>query len=115
RIELLDKTLNNLVLDGYLNKKRYEGIVNINDENAQANVKGIFDFSTLRLYANVTADINHLNASYFSGSSERQIISGYVDTEVFMKDINDMQLNAHLRDVKVLSKDQKIALPTGDV
>ncbi|MCW0488978.1 translocation/assembly module TamB domain-containing protein [Riemerella anatipestifer] len=115
RIELLDKTLNNLVLDGYLNKKRYEGIVNINDENAQANVKGIFDFSTPRLYANVTADINHLNASYFSGSSERQIISGYVDTEVFMKDINDMQLNAHLRDVKVLSKDQKIALPTGDV
>src|SRR5690606_28887930 len=48
-IEILDKVINNVTLDGLLDRRTYNGIVKVNDDQARAEVKGLIDFRTSRI------------------------------------------------------------------
>ena len=114
-IEILNKEINNVFLDGNLDHRKYTGIINVNDEHAKANVNGLIDFSTSRIFADVVADVRHLNINYFTGGKGTQIVSGNIDGKISMTDINDLNLDADLRNIVFTSATQKFTIPNADV
>ena len=80
KIDITGKTINNLCLDGTLNKKQYNGIITINDEEAKGKITGKIDFSTPRLFADIKGNIDYLNLSYFGVQGNgKSVFSGNVD------------------------------------
>jgi hypothetical protein len=77
-IEIMNKEINNLYLDGLLDHKKYNGLITVNDEQAKATIKGLIDFSTSRISMDVNADVNYLNMNYFTNKPGNQIVSGKV-------------------------------------
>lgn len=115
KIEIMNREINNVFLDGVLDHKTYRGIVNVNDEQAKAAVNGFIDFRTSRLMADVKADVKYLNISYFTGGTGQQIVSGFVDGKVSMTNINDLTLDAELRNVSFANATQKFLIPNASV
>lgn len=115
KIEILDKEINNLYLNGILDHKTYNGIVTVNDEQAKADIKGLIDFRTSRISADITADIRHLNINYFTGAKGNQIVSGFVDGKIAMTNLNDLNLDADLRNVNFATANQTFVIPNAKV
>ena len=111
KIEIMDKEINNLYLDGVLDHKKYTGIINVNDEEAKAKVKGQIDFSTSRLKADIRADVAYLNINYFTDAKGRQAVSGVVDGQIAMTNINDLILDAEVKDISFEAGTQKYNIP----
>ncbi len=114
-IQILGKTLRNIKLDGELDHMKYDGLVAINDTPARGVVRGLINFSQPRLLADIKADIDYLNINYFTGAKGSQIVSGYVDGNLAMKDLNDLTLDANLRHVSFNDGKQKFNIPDGSV
>lgn len=114
-IEIMNKEINNLYLNGKLNKRTYEGIINVNDEQAQANVNGFIDFRTKRIAADIKADIKKLNINYFTGQPGNQIVSGVVDGKIAMSNLNDLNLDANFRNISFLAGAQRFLIPNADL
>ncbi len=114
-IQILGKTLRNIKLDGELDHMKYDGLVAINDTPARGVVRGLINFSQPRLLADIKADIDYLNINYFTGAKGSQIVSGYVDGKLAMKDLNDLTLDANLRHVSFNDGKQKFNIPDGSV
>ncbi len=114
-IEIMDKEINNVYLDGILDHRTYNGIVNVNDEQAKAVVKGLIDFRTSRILANVNADIAHLNINYFTGKTGNQSLSGKIDGKIAMTNLNDLNLDADINNLNFLTGTQKYNIPNAKV
>lgn len=116
KIDITGKTINNLVLDGTLFKKQYNGIINVNDEEARGRIAGKIDFSTKRLLADIKGNIDYLNLSYFGVQGNgKSVFSGDVDGKIAFTSVNDMNLDANLDNVIFYAGNQKIDVPNGDV
>lgn len=114
-IEIMDKEINNLYLDGFLDHKTYKGIINVNDEQAKANVNGFIDFRTPKIFADVVADVKHLNINYFTGGKGNQIVSGLIDGKITMSNINDLNLDANFKNINFFNGTQKFLIPNADL
>ncbi len=110
-IEVMDKTLHNIVLDGLLNQKTYNGLITINDPQAKGKVQGLIDFKTSQISADVLADIQQLNLSYFTGSKTDQRISGTFDAKVAMSSLDDLTLDAQAQNLRFSSEGKAYAIP----
>ena len=111
-IDLMGKSLNNISIDGVLNKKRFTGNILANDPNAKGNFKGIVDFSTKRLFADFTADIRYLNLKYFGISAgETNAVSGLVAGKISMTNLNDLNLDTSITNLVLNSPAQKLHIP----
>lgn len=110
-IEIMGKEINNLYLDGYLNQKVYNGIINVNDEQAKADVKGLIDFRTSRILADINANIRHLNLNYFTGGKGTQTLAGQIDGKIAMSNLNDLNLDADLKNLAFSNGVQKYLVP----
>ncbi|MBW3523098.1 translocation/assembly module TamB domain-containing protein [Chryseobacterium sp. NKUCC03_KSP] len=110
-IEIMNKEINNVVLDGLLDHKKYNGLITVNDEQAKATVKGLIDFSTSRISANVDADVTYLNMNYFTNKAGSQIVSGRVNGKMAMSTINDLNLDVEAFNVNFATADQKYHIP----
>ncbi len=115
KIEIVNKEINNIYLDGFLDHKTYNGIVNVNDEEAKAQVKGFIDFRTSRLAADVVADVQYLNINYFTGGKGSQVVTGLVNGKVSMTNLNDLNLDADLQNVTFANATQKFLIPNAKV
>ncbi len=115
KIEITDKVINNVYLEGILDHKKYNGIINVNDDQAKADVKGLIDFSTSKLYADVKANVDYLNINYFTGAKGTQVVSGIVDGKVSMTNINDLTLDADLQNINFAANNQKFHIPQANV
>ncbi|MCD9855071.1 translocation/assembly module TamB [Epilithonimonas sp. JDS] len=112
RIELMGKNLNNIAIDGVLNKKRFTGNVVANDPNAKGTFKGIVDFSTKRLFADFNADIQYVNLRYFGiNAGDTNSVSGLVNGKVSMTNLNDLNLDADIKGLTLNSSKQKLHIP----
>ncbi|WP_226064242.1 translocation/assembly module TamB domain-containing protein [Kaistella polysaccharea] len=115
KIEITDKVVHNVYLEGLLDHKKYNGIINVNDEQVKARVKGLIDFSTSKLYADVKANVEYLNLNFFTGAKGTQAVSGIVDGKISMTDINDLTLDADLSEVNFATNTQKFYIPNAKV
>lgn len=115
KVEIAGKEINNLYLDGLLDHRTYFGIVNVNDEQAKANVKGLIDFKTSRIKADVDADVRYLNINYFTGATGNQIVSGVIDGKIAMTNLNDMDLDAKVSDLRFASGSKNYLIPNAEV
>jgi len=115
RIEILDKTVHNLALDGQLNRKTYDGLIRVDDANAKATVNGKIDFRTARLAADLVADIQHLNLNYFTSSKGNQIISGTFDATLAMTSLNDLNLDAIANELRFSNAGKSYFIPEAKV
>ena len=115
KIEITNKVINNVYLEGILDHKKYNGIININDEEAKANIKGLIDFSKSKLYADVNANVDYLNINYFTGTKGTQAVSGVVDGKISMTNINDLTLDAELQNINFATPSQKFYIPNANV
>ncbi len=116
RIELMGKNITNVVLDGLLDRKTYNGLVNVNDPHAKAKVKGLIDFSTKRLKADIIADLQYVDLKHFGvAAGDMKSVSGYIDGKIAMTDLNDLNLDANVKNLTLVSSTQKLVLPTSDV
>lgn len=111
-IEIMDKQISNLYLDGLLDHKKYNGLITVNDEQAKATIKGLIDFSTSRVAMDVNADVTYLNMNYFTNKPGSQIVSGRVDGKMSMSDINDLTLDVDANDLHFATATQKYSIPT---
>ncbi len=111
KIEIMDKVINNLYLDGRLDHRKYNGLITVNDEQAKASVKGLIDFSTKRIAADIDADVNYLNLNYFTGGTDKQIVSGKVSGKVAMTDLNDLTLNVDANSIHFATGTQRYDIP----
>lgn len=114
-IEIMDKTINNLYLDGLLNKKTYQGIIRVNDEQAAADVDGFIDFRTSKIMADVVANIKRLNLNYFTGKPGSQILSGLIDGKISMTNLNDLDLNANMKGLTFTANGKTYTIPNADL
>ena len=111
-IELMGKNLNNIAIDGVLNKKRFTGNLDANDPNAKGTFKGIVDFSTKRLFADFAADIKYVNLKYFGiNAGDTNSVSGLVNGKWSMTNLNDLNLDADIRGLTLNSSKQKLHIP----
>ncbi len=110
-IEIMNKEINNLNLDGLLDHKKYNGLITVNDEQAKATVKGLIDFSTSRISMNVNADVSYLNMNYFTDKPGNQIVSGQVVGKMSMSSLNDLVLDVEANHVNFATADQKYSIP----
>lgn len=115
KIEIMDKVINNLYLEGILDHKKYSGIINVNDDQARANIKGLIDFSNPKLFADINANVDYLNINYFTGAKGTQAVSGIVDGKISMTNINDLTLDADLQNVNFATASQKFHIPIANV
>lgn len=113
-IDLMQKNINNLYVDGTLDRRRFNGIINVNDEQARANVKGTIDFSSPRLFADIVADIKHLNLDYF-GLKGQGNLSGHIDGTIAMTNLNDLVLDAKLGGLNFGSGKNIFSIPNAEV
>ncbi|MDP9960595.1 translocation/assembly module TamB domain-containing protein [Chryseobacterium lathyri] len=111
-IEIMDKQISNLYLDGLLDHKKYNGLITVNDEQAKATIKGLIDFSTSRVAMDVNADVTYLNMNYFTNKPGNQIVSGRVEGKMSMSDINDLTLDVDANDLHFATATQKYIIPT---
>jgi len=111
-IEIMNKEINNLYLDGLLDHKKYNGLITVNDEQAKASVKGLIDFSTSRVSMNVNADVGYLNMNYFTGKAGKQIVSGKVNGKMAMSSINDLTLDVEASSINFATATQKYSIPS---
>lgn len=114
-IEIMNKEINNLYLDGLLDHKKYNGLITINDEQAKANIKGLIDFSTSRVAMNVDADVDYLNMNYFTDKPGNQIVSGKVMGKMSMSSINDLALDVEANNINFATATQKYIIPNAKV
>jgi hypothetical protein len=111
-IDLMGKSLNNIAIDGVLNKRRFTGNVVANDPNAKGTFKGIVDFSTKRLFADFNADIQYINLKYFGiTAGDTNSVSGLVSGKVSMTNLNDLNLDADIKGLTLNSTKQKLHIP----
>ncbi|AZB19869.1 translocation/assembly module TamB [Chryseobacterium indologenes] len=110
-IEIMDKVINNLYLDGLLDHKKYNGLITVNDEQAKATIKGLIDFSTSRISTDVNADITYLNMNYFTGKPGNQVVSGQVEGKMAMSSINDLTLDVNANNLHFATATQKYEIP----
>ncbi|WHF51663.1 translocation/assembly module TamB [Chryseobacterium gotjawalense] len=115
KIEITDKVINNVYLEGILDHKKYTGIINVNDDQAKANIKGLIDFSTSKLIANVNANVDYLNINYFTGTKGTQPVSGVVNGKISMTNVNDLTLDANLKNVNFAANNKMFTIPNADV
>jgi hypothetical protein len=95
----MNKEINNLYLDGLLDHKKYNGLITVNDEQAKATIKGLIDFSTSRIFANVDANVSYLNMNYFTNKPGNQIVSGQVTGKMAMSTLNDLNLDVEANNI----------------
>ncbi|MDH6252668.1 ribosomal protein S25 [Chryseobacterium sp. H1D6B] len=114
-IEIMDKEINNLYLDGQLDHKKYNGLITVNDEQAKATVKGLIDFSTPRIAMDVNADVSYLNMNYFTNKPGNQIVSGQVVGKMAMTSINDLNLDVEANNINFATATQKYIIPNAKV
>lgn len=114
-IEIMDKTINNLYLDGLLDKKTYNGVIKVNDEQAIADVNGFIDFRTSKIMADVVANIKKLNINYFTGKPGNQILSGIIDGKISMTNLNDLDLNANMKGLSFTANGKTYNIPNADL
>ncbi|WDF46672.1 translocation/assembly module TamB [Chryseobacterium sp. KACC 21268] len=111
-IDLMGKSLNNIAIEGVLNKKRFTGDVVANDPNAKGTFKGVVDFSTKRLFADFAADIQYVNLKYFGiNAGDTNSVSGVVNGKVSMTNLNDLNLDADIKGLTLNSSKQKLSIP----
>ncbi|MGC4128978.1 MAG: translocation/assembly module TamB [Bergeyella sp.] len=115
KIVILDKEINNVALNGTLDHRRYNGLITLNDEQAKGSVKGLIDFSTSKIKADVNADISHLNINYFAGQPGSQIFSGKLDGKIAMSSLNDMNMDVAMKNVNFSSGIQNYHVDNGSV
>ncbi|OCA80026.1 hypothetical protein BBH99_17060 [Chryseobacterium contaminans] len=111
-IEIMDKVINNLYLDGLLDHKKYNGLITVNDEQAKATVKGLIDFSTSKIMMDVNADVTQLNMNYFTNKPGSQIVSGQVEGKMSMSSINDLTLDVNANNLYFATATQKYNIPS---
>ncbi|HFK5571277.1 TPA: translocation/assembly module TamB [Elizabethkingia meningoseptica] len=116
RVQIMGKDVHNLSLDGTLAQRKYNGLIVINDDQAKGNVKGLIDFSSKRLQADVRSEIEYLNLNYFGNNANNNAsVSGVFTGKISMTDINDLNLDANLENMKFASSDQKFEIPNANV
>ncbi len=111
-IDLMGKSLNNIAIDGVLNKKRFTGNINANDTHAKGSFRGMVDFSSKRLLADFVADIKYLDLKYFGVSAgTTNSVSGLVDGKLAMTTLNDLNMDATINNLVLNSPAQKLHIP----
>jgi hypothetical protein len=110
-IEIMNKEINNLYLDGLLDHKKYNGTITVNDEQAKATIKGLIDFSTPKIATDINADVTYLNMNYFTDKPGNQIVSGQVVGKMAMSSINDLTLDVEANNINFATATQKYTVP----
>ncbi len=111
KIQILDKTIHNVVLDGMLDHRTYRGIVNVNDPQAKANIDGFIDFKTNKIAADVKADLQYLNLAYFTGARNQQIVKGSMVGKLQMSSVNDLTMDADFQQIVFTDAANKYSIP----
>lgn len=113
RVEILGKDYHNIVLNGILDHRQYSGLVSINDPQAKAVVNGQIDFRIPRILMDIKANVDYLNIAYLTGQKTRQNFSGSVEGKIAMSNVNDMNLDVNLNQVKLSNGNQNYSIPNG--
>lgn len=98
-IEILDKKIRNITLDGVLDSRVYRGLAILQDPHAKAKINGIIDFKTSRISADVQADIEHFQLNYFTGQKHEQTLRGHFVGKMSMQHLNDLVLDMQTQGV----------------
>ncbi|MDP9956436.1 hypothetical protein J2X97_002095 [Epilithonimonas hungarica] len=115
-IDLMGKSLNNISIDGILNKKRFTGNVNSNDPHAKGTFKGFVDFSTKRLLTDFDADIKYVDLRYFGVSAgNTNSVSGHIIGKGSMTSLNDLDLDTDIKGLTLNSTSQKLHIPDSKI
>ncbi len=115
-IDLMGKSLNNISIDGILNKRRFTGNVSSNDVHAKGTFKGFVDFSTKRLLADFDADIKYVDLNYFGISAgDTNSVSGHIVGKAAMTNLNDLNLDTSIQNLTLNSSAQKLHIPDSKI
>ncbi|RQP07675.1 MAG: translocation/assembly module TamB [Chryseobacterium sp.] len=116
RIELLGKPVHNVVVNGEMIRRRFDGTVKVRDAEIAGDVSGIIDFSTPRIFADIRSNIDHFNLNYFGlKSGEAVSVAGGFDGKISFSDINDLNLDARLENLSYKTGKQRYNIPDAAV
>jgi len=104
-VDVLDKKrINNLHINGILDKKKYSGKFVFNDKNIRANIQSVIDFSTNKFRADIDGNINKLSLNYLGYKIQDSTeINSILSAKISMNNLDDMNLNMNFRDLKFIS------------
>lgn len=98
-----DYTYKNFSLDGELERNRFDGIFEIEDENIDMNFEGAVFIIDEEPIFDMIANIHHLDLQALGFSEETLQFSGYGDVNISGSDIDDINGLASMVDMKIVT------------
>lgn len=110
RFQFGDYTFQNIVANGRLNNKKFNGFAKINDPNVQLTLNGLVDLSGSKPLFNAKASITSVNLKQLGITKEDVIVKGVFDVNLNGGSLSDLLGNARINEVTVLSNGKTIKL-----
>jgi len=111
-IKILDKNINNITIDGILNKRKYIGDLTFNDNNIQINTKGTVNFNKDKFDIDISSEINKLSLNYFGYKIQDSTeIKSLLSVKMSMSNLDDINLDASFSNLKFISPKHKFEIP----
>jgi len=113
-IKLLDKNINNIYINGVLDKRKYIGDFIFNDNNIQGKAKGKIYFDKNKFDADVNSEINKLNLNYFGYKVQDSTeIKSLLSVKMSMNSLDDIILDASFNNLKFISPKHEFEISKG--
>lgn len=112
-IDLLGKPLNNIIIDGTLAQKKFNGNISINSEQVKGKINGALDFSSPRISTELSAEIGYVNLNYFGLKGENKTFRGNFVGKASFTNVNDITVDAQVNDIQFASGKQNINIQEG--
>ncbi|MDL1913090.1 MAG: translocation/assembly module TamB [Bergeyella sp.] len=115
-IRIASKTLINTELKGIIEKKNFKGWVRLDDTEAKGEIKGVIDFSTKKLKGDTEVRLSFLNLDLVTGNTKsEQILSGNIEAKFSLSSIDDLVLEANLKNTTLTSPQQNISIKNASI
>ncbi|MGI9527842.1 MAG: hypothetical protein ACR2MS_12110, partial [Weeksellaceae bacterium] len=106
----------NLKVDGTLNHQVFNGILEVNDPNAQLTYKGVLDFSSKHLKLNFESKVQYINLTYFGVTNKKNTwLQADVHADTQFSNINDLEGHIALTDIVFNTDTINLSLPVATI
>ncbi len=107
-VDYKDYRYNNILVKGTLNKKLFEGVASIRDENADLDLNGVIDFNSKTPRFDLVANVNSANLKNLKLTSDSIEFKGRFNFNFTSSSIDDFLGTARITDAEITRNGQRL-------
>ncbi|GHT34689.1 DUF490 domain-containing protein [Bacteroidia bacterium] len=107
-----DYTYNNITLDGHYNHNKFDGKINLDDENGKVAINGLLDFSQALPYYDFTAKVQKLQPAKMKLTEKYpdMVLSFNINTNVRGNNLDNLTGNIYANNIYLKNGDNKLVM-----